>query len=243
MTQTSQPAALVLDSRVLRWAVDGQPASGQQALDALAAGQPLLVLMHGLGSNEDDLIGLAPFLPTEFVCVSPRAPLTAYAPHSGYSWFPLSLQPGGVEPEQARGTAEVAARAVLNWLDALAAQLTAAGSQLGRVSLMGFSQGGVLVTTLLRLAPDRFVAGVNCSGFVAPGTFTGDAELRRSRPPLFWGRDVADPVIGAAAIRLTSEWSPAHTALEERHYPGIAHSISRAELRDISDFLRAAGAV
>lgn len=232
-------AHLQLDTTVMQYVVQGKPASAEKALHALATGAPLLVLMHGLGSHEGDLIQLAQYLPQEFVCVSPRAPLSAYPPHDGYSWFPLSLQPGGVTPEQANDSAVAAAQSVWEWLGQLHAQLIAQGSSLGKIALMGFSQGGVMVTTLLRLHPQRFMAGVNCSGFIAPVELAGDAELANLRPPLFWGRDHDDPVISAAARDMTAAWAAQHTALVSREYPGIEHSISLPELRDINDFLQA----
>ena len=40
------------------------------------AGRPLLVLLHGYGSNEQDLFGLRPYLPDAFVVASVRAPLS-----------------------------------------------------------------------------------------------------------------------------------------------------------------------
>lgn len=228
---------LVIDPAHIVWSVAGKAASAPHALTALAAGQPLLVLMHGLGSNERDLAQLAPFLPAEFVCASLRAPLAAYLPHDGCSWFPLSLQPGGVGPEQAGPLVRVAADAVLDWLSGLRAQLAAVGAGIGQVAVMGFSQGGVMVTTLLRLLPGMFFAGVNCSGFISPGVFEHDAALAANPPALFWGRDEQDPVISAAAITATAAWSAVHTALETGSYSGIGHSISRQELQDISAFL------
>lgn len=229
---------LVIDPEVIEWAVAGKPASEPHALTALASGMPLLVLMHGLGSHEGDLIQLAPHLPAEFVCASLRAPLRAYEPHDGYSWFPLSLQPGGVTPETAEGSTATAAEAVLDWHDALQGRLATVGAVVTKTALLGFSQGGVMVTTLLRLRPGVFSAGVNCSGFVAPGTFDGDAQLTELKQPLFWGRDAADPIISEAAVQLTAEWAPQHTQLTKREYPGIGHSISGEEIADINEFLR-----
>ncbi|MDO4241142.1 MAG: prolyl oligopeptidase family serine peptidase [Microbacteriaceae bacterium] len=220
-----------------QWSVAGKQAGREQALQALAAGQPLLVLMHGLGSHERDLFGLVPHLPQQFVCASLRAPLPAYTGSDGFAWFPLSLQPGGVLPEQASGHAKAAAERVLEWLDGLRSDVASHGGGLGQVAIMGFSQGGVMVTTLLRLRSEAFAAGVNCSGFVAPGEFLGDADLREKQPPLFWGRDDDEEVISQAAMRACAQWSPLHTNLTERNYPGIGHSISLAELKDISEFL------
>ena len=51
------------------------------------AGKPLLVLLHGYGANEQDLLSLVPGLPEEFAVASVRAPL-AMGP--GFTWFPLT---------------------------------------------------------------------------------------------------------------------------------------------------------
>ncbi len=242
--------ALRIDTDVVRWAVDGRAASADEAIAALSE-RPLLLLMHGYGSFEGDLIGLASQLPKGFVCASPRAPLVAPPPiENGYAWWQLPLDANGL-PARTPRTAEfigspehTAALAILEWLDVLEARVAASTdaplgeASLNTVALMGFSQGGAMVTSLLRLRPTRFASGVNCSGFVAEGSYTGDAELAKVRPPMFWGRDPADPIIDSARIAKLSEWAPAHTELETHLYDGIAHGIGREEIVDISDFLK-----
>lgn len=231
--------ALALDHSATRWTIGGIPANEETALEALTE-RPLLVLMHGLGSHEGDLIALAPLLPQGFVCASLRAPLAA-PPEigSGYTWFPTSLQSADAAPDTlSENAAWQAAQGVLEWLDTIDVRVTgAATDQAVRAAVMGFSQGGVMATSLLRARPGRFDAAVNCSGFTAPGDFPGDVELRATSTPVFWGRDVRDPVIGADAIARTAGWLSLHSALESRQYPGIGHSISREELDDIFAFL------
>ena len=215
--------------------MDGVSADEDSALAALAE-RPLLILMHGLGSHEGDLIGLVPPLPQGFVCASLRAPFAVEAPMTGgYTWFPMSLQSADAAPDAvAENAAWQAAQAVLGWLDNVEARVP--GERVTS-AVMGFSQGGVMATSLMRARPQQFAAAVNCSGFVAPGVFPGDAELTELRPPVFWGRDVADPVIGAEAIARTAEWLPAHSQLVSREYPGVGHSVSRDELDDVFVFL------
>lgn len=238
---------LRIDDNTVRWSVDGRPATAAVALAALAD-RPLLLLLHGYGSFEGDLIGLAPQLPTSFVCASPRAPLTAPAPiEDGYAWWQLAFDPatGSVRhstpPESFVGTPEhAAAEALLDWIDRVDATLRTAGagaSALGTIAALGFSQGGAMVTSLLRMRPERFLCGVNCSGFVAPGSFEGDAALAQLRPPMFWGRDVSDPVIDQQRIAALAAWAPVHTTLTERQYTGVGHGIARDEVDDIFVFL------
>ncbi len=234
-----------IDDDVVLWTVNGNQATAEDAVVALRK-QPLLVLMHGFGSFEGDLIGLAPHLPQGFVLAAPRAPLVVPPPIvSGFAWWPLPFSPQGLpikqpDPEQFQGSGpHTAAVAVLEWLDTLDARVRGGdnGPGLGTVALMGFSQGGCMVTSLLRMRPERFACGVNCSGFVAPGSFDGDAQLAELRPPMFWGRDEEDPIIDEHRIALTQAWAPEHTALEAKLYSGILHGIGADEMIDIHAFL------
>lgn len=190
---------------------------------AAAGQQPLLLFLHGYGSHEGDLAGLASFLPDRFDWVSLRAPIGISA--SGFAWFPITT-PG--RPDQA--SVSQAADAVLRWLDGNVDASTP-------VVPVGFSQGGLMVTQLLRQAPERFAAGVVLSGFSLDAVLPGDEILARTRPPVFFGRGDADGVISPDTTARISSWLPGHSTLTEKIYPGLAHSISAEELADVSAFL------
>nr|ADC79140.1 lipase/esterase [uncultured sludge bacterium] len=230
---------LRINDDLVRWTVDRRPATADEALRALET-RPLVLLMHGFGSFEGDLISLAAELPDGIVCASPRAPLTLPPPTvNGYAWWEIVFRADGTvvrsdPPAFEDSDAHTATLAILAWLDALDARV--AGG-LRTVVPLGFSQGGCMVTSLLRMQPTRFPCGVNCSGFVAPGSYAGDPELAAIRPPLFWGRDPADPIIEAERIDATAVWSAAHTAIEAHIYHGIGHGIGREEIADISAFI------
>jgi len=201
------------------------------AVEAERDGRPLLVLLHGVGSHEGDLIALAPYLPQQFVVASLRASL----PHGdGFSWYPLST-PGAPDP----GAVDDAAEAVLAWLDSL-------GAHHPSVSLLGFSQGGSLSLQLLRHAPERFAFAAVLAGFVVPAA-GDDATLERAaarddavtaaRPAVFYGRGDVDQVIPADAVERTSAWLETHADAEQTVYPGLAHGISQEELDDLNAFI------
>lgn len=190
------------------------------------AGRPLLVLLHGYGSEERDLFGLARFLPAEFVVAAVRAPLVPPFPTPGWSWFPIE----GLHVRDA-GAATAAATGFLSWLDTAAAGASSVG-------LLGFSQGGVIALQALRLRPDGIDFVVNLAGFVADGDLATDAALAEIRPPVFWGRGARDEVIPAERIARTIEWLPRFVDLSGRVYPGLAHSVSQDELEDVVAFLR-----
>jgi phospholipase/carboxylesterase len=188
------------------------------------AGRPLLVLLHGYGSDEADLFGIAAYLPLEPVIASLRAPIPE---GPGFAWFSRFTN---VPSDPLAGNADAAARAVLAWLDEQPAAPT---------GLLGFSQGGAMALQLLRLAPERFEYAVQLSGFVVQGEQEGDAALTRDPVPVFWGRGTMDDTIPSASIDRTAEWLPEHSALDARIYEGLGHGISPLELGDISTFIRA----
>ncbi|MFV0373412.1 alpha/beta hydrolase [Microbacterium sp.] len=204
-----------LDPDAVIWSV---PASER-------AGRPLLVLLHGYGSDERDLFGLAPHLPAAFVIASVRAPLSPPFPAPGWSWYPIEGLDGR-DP----GAITVAAQRVLGWLDAEAGGAASVG-------LLGFSQGGAVALQALRLRPEGLAFAVNLAGYVAEGALPTDADLKRVRPPVFWGRGARDDVIPADRIEHTVLWLPDHVELSGRVYEGLTHSVSQDELDDVTTFL------
>ncbi|HLS00454.1 MAG TPA: alpha/beta fold hydrolase [Beutenbergiaceae bacterium] len=195
----------------------------------LADGVPLLVVMHGFGAHEGDLAPLVEHLPPRFAAACIRAPRTIENFPGGYAWFPITANAG--MPDMAQ--ADDAVSAVSAWLDSATAGLTP-----GPIVLLGFSQGGAMVTHLLRHHPTRFAAGVVLSGFLVPGDVAGDEKLASIKPPVFFGYDPMDPIVPGAAFARTREFGEDHFTLSSQAYP-VAHGINEDELRDVSEFLAA----
>lgn len=187
---------------------------------------PLLVVFHGYGADEADLFSLADQLPPEFTVASVRAPLQVGA---GFAWFPLRN-----DLSYSVTAVTEAAGAVEQWLDTVREQHSS-------VSLLGFSQGMCLATTLLRHRPEQYAAVVGLSGFVVDAEndpYFDDAAVARVKPDIFWGRDQADPVIPQAAIESTNTWMHAHVKLTKVLYSGIMHGINAQELAHVGEFLQ-----
>lgn len=181
------------------------------------------LLLHGFGSNECDLTGLVPALGLALPWASLRGPLELG--RGGAAWFSITT-PGNPDP-----------RPVVDATDAIWAWVDAHVDAATRVIPIGFSQGGLMASQLLRTRPDRVLAPVVLGGFVLGAPQPGDATLAASRPAVFWGRGAEDRVITEPAIHRTSAYLPRHSALVERVYPGLAHGIDAAEVGDVRDFL------
>ncbi|WEO77202.1 phospholipase [Cryobacterium sp. SO2] len=183
----------------------------------------VVLLLHGYGSNENDLAGLVTALGLTLPWASLRAPLELG--NGGAAWFTITT-PGNPDAEPVA----VATDSIWAWVDANVASTTS-------VIPIGFSQGGLMASQLLRTRPARVLAPIVLGGFVLGADQPGDAALSANRPPVFWGRGTEDRVIGEPAIARTTAFLPTHSTLVERTYPGLAHGINAAEIDDVRSFL------
>lgn len=190
-----------------------------------AVGEPvgLLVLFHGRGSDEHDLVGLLDLLDPDrrLLGVTPGGPLAL--PPGGRHWYEVR-QLGFPDPATFLPTVA----AVADWLAALAAET---GIPIGRTALGGFSQGAVMTFALgLAVGGPRPAALVPLSGFIP--TVEGFELDLADAPPIALGHGTYDEVIPVefardARARLDAEG--AAVLYRESPYP---HAIDPGFLRD-----------
>jgi phospholipase/carboxylesterase len=185
----------------------------------------LLVLMHGVGSNEQDLFGLAPQIPGHFHVLSLRAPFRL-GPGAN-AWFEFSVDPRGArtinEPQEAQSRA-LAAQAI----ESAAAQLGIAPE---RVVVGGFSQGGIMALSLLLTRPGLMQAAMVWHSRLLPQVLPLAAPADALRGKQMWlshgTQDNVIPLANAQAIAQHMAALP--VALTYQEFPG-AHEIRPAEL-------------
>ena len=189
-------------------------------------GAPLVVLLHGRGTDRFDLLGLAPHLAPEAVVVTPEAPHPGapWGYGTGWAWYRYL---GGTVPEPESFDASQEA------LSAFLADVRAAlPVRTGPLVLGGFSQGGTMSVAWALRNPGAAPLVLNLSGFLAdhPSLSVAPDTVRGTR--FFWGHGTRDPAIpfdmavaGRAALR------DAGAELEARDYP-MGHGISPEEARD-----------
>ena len=202
------------------------PASGGPA-------RSLVILLHGYGSNGDDLIGLAPYwrgaLPhTAFL--SPNAPERCPGAPGGFQWWGISSLDRGA---RAAGAAR-AAPALNAFIDA---ELERLGLDESRLALVGFSQGTMMALHVGPRRPKALAGIVGFSGMVADeASLAGDGAL--TKPPVLLIHGDADPMIPVAAFHnARALLADAGFAVEDHVSPGLGHSIDEAGLRLGGDFL------
>ena len=199
---------------------------------ATAGAPPLLIQLHGVGSNERDLFGFADVLDPRFLVLSVRAPLVR-GPDS-FAWFDVRPLPGGdfaIDPEQLRASRDRVVRFIGEAVAAYQADPE-------RVYLLGFSQGAIISLTTALSRPQGIAGVVALSGRVPPEATPWVAPAPElAGLPIFLAHGTSDGVIRighAHAARDLLEHLP--VALTYREY-AMAHTVGPETMYDLRGWL------
>jgi len=189
---------------------------------------PLIVLLHGSGADENDMIGLWPQLPEGFVVISPRAPFGG--PANGYRWYRKG--------KSIDADIRVARDGITKLVETTVERFHADPQ---RVFLAGFSQGAVMVYQAVLQDPGKFRGAAVLSGSLyafdvhklSPGTDWKHA-------PFFIGHGTADERIPFASARQAHDELDRLGVPNEFHpYESMHHEIGDRELKDLNAWLTA----
>lgn len=198
-----------------------------------ASGEPegLLVLHHGRGTDERDLLGLADLLDPDrrLRVVTPRAPLTL--PGSpGYHWY---VVPRVGFPD--RETFEAARAALAELHDGLGEE---SGVGPERTVLAGFSMGAVMSYAMGLGAERPAVAGILAfSGFVPTVEGWEPSLADRTDTRAFVSHGRRDPIIGIEFAERARELLEAGGLDVTYRESDLGHQIDPAHLRDAAAWL------
>ena len=208
------------------------PHAGQPVLRrgrAIAEARLVAIMVHGRGASADDILGLSSeFGASGITYIAPQA--------AGRTWYPYSfLSPiAQNEPGISSGM-----RVIADLIEEVALH----GVPVGRVALMGFSQGACLALEFAARHADRYAAIAGFSGGLIgpPGTprdYTGSFDGM----PLFLGCSDPDPHIPLERVHESADvFRRMGASVDERIYPRMGHTINRDEF-DAVDALLASNA-
>lgn len=144
---------------------------------------PMLVLLHGFGSDEKDLMALRPYIDPVWAIVSIRAPFRQGA---GFRWY--ALEPGGAwDLNEFHQSME----ALTQWLEKLPSRFPQVSSDATVIG--GFSQGAALALALGLFDFQVPVAGILALSGYLPHLPAQEPTWRNL--PVFWGHGENDPVL------------------------------------------------
>ena len=201
-----------------------------------AAGSPppLLLLLHGVGSNERDLMSLASWLDGRFFVASARAPITLW--HDAYGWFRFEFTPNGpvvVDPAEAMNSL----RLILRFMDEL---VEVYGVDPDRTYLMGFSQGTIMALSVALTQPDKVAGVAGMSGRFPDALRSQIAPSEKLEGlPILLQHGTEDPVLPIHNGRAAREILDRLPVRLEYHEYRMGHHVTQESLADLSIWLTA----
>ena len=121
---------------------------------------PLLILLHGYGSNEQDLFSFSEELPDELIIISARAPYTMG--NGSFAWYEINFDNNNdkfSDLEQARKSIGIIAQFIKEIKQKYS-------SELSKTFLLGFSQGAILSYAFSFLHPNKVNHVIALSGYI-----------------------------------------------------------------------------
>jgi phospholipase/carboxylesterase len=154
------------------------------------AKNPLLLLLHGYGSNEEDLFSFATELPDDYFIVSARAPFDLM--YGSYAWYAINFDADEnkfSDIGQARASRDI----IANFVDELVATYPIDSAN---VALIGFSQGAILGYAVALSYPEKIQRLVAMSGYLNTEMAVDDfKENNWSTLKIFASHGTVDQVI------------------------------------------------
>ena len=194
---------------------------------ALANARAAMLMFHGRGAPAADILSLARSLTAPGMCfLAPQA--------DGSSWWPQRF----LVPIQQN---EPHISGAMQRASALMAQLRAADIPIDRTFVLGFSQGACLALEFAARNPAGYAGVIALSGALIengdqPREYTGWLH----HTPVFLGCSDVDPHIPLARVERSAEiMRGLGAAVTCDIYPGMGHTISRAEVQRVQTMINA----
>lgn len=192
----------------------------------------VLVLLHGYGSNEQDLIGLKEGLPQDIRIISCRATYPL-APDT-YQWFEREMVNGKYAGKEAH--IDSSRKLILKFLSQIQAKYKCKASD---IYLCGFSQGAIMALAVGLYSPNS-VRGIGVLSGRLPESVKRDVQSKEDLKKLsvFIAHGTKDDRLGYdEAIAADKYLRAIGLKPSFKTYEGMGHSISAQEVKDLTAWL------
>ena len=158
---------------------------------------PLIILLHGYGSNEEDLFSFAEEIPEEYFIVSAKAPI-AMQPY-GNAWYHITIDGDGVKTSDNEG-ARKSRDIIAKFIDEIVAEY---GVDKHNVTLLGFSQGTILSYAVALTYPEKVKNVIGLSGYINEEIIDLKSNPSYAHLNIYNSHGTVDQVIPIDAARKT----------------------------------------
>jgi phospholipase/carboxylesterase len=194
---------------------------------------PVIILLHGFGSDEKDLFGLKNFFPKNYLIISARAPYTVAS--GGYQWYEGTVINGRRDGK--KDQLDSSRKLIAAFIPQIIKKYKADAKN---VYLIGFSQGAIMSYEAGLTHPESVKGIAILSGML----FNSVKPLIQASPALqrlriFIAHGTADPRIPFAEGKAANDYLKALGLKTEFHpYDGMGHQINKEVLNDVLSWLK-----
>ena len=200
------------------------PASPSAEAEAI---YPTILALHGRGSNESDLIGLAQYLPPQYLWISPRGTFSLGA--DAFEWFQIT-QIGKPDPTRLAN----ALNTIDTFIDEAIANYPVDPNQL---YLLGFSQGSIMSMSYALTKPQRIAGVIAQSGYIPHESGLQIDEAGIKNKPFILTHGIQDPMLPVEWARRSRDTLQKLGTNLEYHEFNMGHNVSAESLAVINHWL------
>ena len=187
-----------------------------------ASGETLIVL-HGTGGNENDLVGIGQTIAPGAAILSPRGKVL----ENGAPRFFKRLAEGVFDPKEVRSRAEELARFIR-------AAITKYGLDATRIYALGYSNGANIASTVMFIQPDLLHGAVLFRPMLV---YEPEEQGDLSGASVFISAGRMDPIVPVKSVeRLVELFESAHAEVTLK-WQSAGHNLVPSEVREASDWL------
>ena len=191
---------------------------------------PSIILLHGYGSDENDLFSFAEYLPKKYTIISLRAPFET--PMGGYCWFSINFNNSNEKWSDHKQGYQY----ILNLESQIDFFIQKYNLEPDQIDLLGFSQGAVLSWTLLLDSSIKINRAVCLSGYIDKSLLKEDIYSYRDIIA-YSSHGTNDPVI-------PFDWAKTSIESLKENNPNVvfnsfqdAHNVSQENFQSILNWL------
>jgi predicted esterase len=187
-----------------------------------ASGETLIVL-HGTGGNENDLIGIGQAIAPGAAILSPRGNVS----ENGAARFFKRLAEGVFDPKEVRSRAEELARFIR-------AAIAKYGLDVTRVYALGYSNGANIASTVMFIEPDLLQGAILFRPMLV---FEPEEKSDLSGSSVFISAGRMDPIVPVSSVERLVELFEASRAEVTLKWQPTGHSLAPSEVREAAGWL------
>lgn len=194
---------------------------------------PLLIMLHGYGSNEEDLFSFAEELPDELFVISVRAPYPL--PPYGNAWYAIHWDGSADGKFSDDNQAVISREKIVQFLEEVKTNYPVDPDN---VTLVGFSQGCILSFAVALSYPEKIRNVIGLSGYINKTIIKEDFQKRDfSNLSVYSSHGTVDQVIPVAWARMTKPFLDSLKIENVYSEFPVGHGVAPQNFRELKKWL------